>query len=414
MKKILIVEDSRTTARLIAYNLKEQLGLSCDCVENAQQALQLLNDAPSQYFLALCDLNLPDAPNGEVVPEILAKNIPVVVVSAQFDDNIYKKLMRQGVTNYIVKRTPDDIALLMRVVRRLLANSGIEALIVDDSPVWCSQASELLRRQRITAYIANNGLEALQVLKEHPSIRIVLLDHYMPGMDGIQLTAAIRKKHSIDELSIIVISAGTDAGAKFLRSGANDYVFKTSSFEELLCRVSMNLDIQDLIRSNRILAERDILTNLLARRQFFSLAQEAVAEARKKSQPIAVAMVDVDCFKQVNDQYGHLAGDVVLKQLGSMINEHFPAPFICGRYGGDEICIVAPKMNANDFALKLEYFRIAVSTNPMQIGEFSIDISISVGMTSQESTDLKSLMHVADAELYSAKKKGRNCLVWHA
>ena len=414
MKKILIVEDSRTTARLMAYNIKEQLGISCDCVEDAQQALQLLENTPSQYFLALCDLNLPDAPNGEIVPEILAQDIPVVVVSAQFDENIYKKLMFQGVTNYIVKRTPDDIAFLMHVVRRLQANSDIEALIVDDSPLWCSHASELLRRQRITAFIANNGLEALQILKEKPNIRVVLLDHYMPGMDGIQLTAAIRKRHSIDELSIIVISAGTDAGAKFLRSGANDYVFKTSSFEELLCRVSMNLDIQDLIRSNRTLAERDILTNLLARRQFFSLAQKAVADARKKSQPIAVAMVDVDCFKQINDQYGHIVGDAVLKQLGYMINEHFPAPFICGRYGGDEICIVAPKMNANDFALKLETFRISVNTKPMQIDEFSIDISISVGMTAQKLGTLESLIHAADAELYSAKKKGRNCLVWQA
>ena len=414
MQKVLIVEDSRTTARLMAHNLKEQLELSCECAENMQQALEILKDNPSQFFLALCDLNLPDAPNGEVVPAILAQDIPVVVVSAHFDEDIYKRLMLQGVTDYIVKRTPDDMIYLMRVVSRLRANSGVEALIVDDSNLWCMQASGLLRRQRITAYTASNGLDALAILKEHPGIRIVLADHYMPGMDGIKLTAAIRKTHTMDELAIIVISVGTNAGAQFLRSGANDYVFKSSSFEEILCRIAMNLDIQDLIRKNRALAERDALTNLLVRRQFFSEAQEAVAEARKERRPLAAAMIDVDYFKQVNDRYGHLAGDIALRQLGGMLRDEFPAPYICGRYGGEEFCVVAPSMDKDDFARRLENFRTSVSSKPVQIGALSIAISVSIGMAEQKASDLESLINAADAQLYTAKREGRDRFIWQA
>lgn len=412
MQKVLIVEDSRTTARFMAHNLKEQLGLAYDCAESLNEARQLLQADASQYFLALCDLNLPDAPNGEVVPEILANNIPVVVVSAHFDEGIYKRLMLQGVTDYIVKRTPDDMMYLMRVVRRLRANSGVEALIVDDSNLWCMQVSELLRRQRITAYTASNGFEALQLLKDHPAIRIVLADHYMPGMDGMALTAAIRKSHTMDELSIIVISVGTESGARFLRSGANDYVFKSASFEELLCRISMNLDIQDLIRNNRALAERDALTNLLVRRQFFALAQEAVTEARKDRRNLCAAMIDVDYFKQVNDRYGHLAGDIALRQLGAMLREEFPAPFICGRYGGEEFCLVAPGVEKQEFARKLENFRSSVSSKPVQIGALSIVISVSIGMAEQRASDLETLINAADGQLYTAKREGRNRFVW--
>ena len=412
MQKVLIVEDSRTTARFMAHNLKEQLGLAYDCAESLDEAMQLLQTDASQYFLALCDLNLPDAPNGEIVPAILAQNIPVVVVSATFDENIYKRLMVQGVTDYIVKRTPDDMMYLMRVVRRLRGNSGVEALIVDDSHLWCMQVSELLRRQRITAYTAGNGLEALQILKDHPGIRVVLADHYMPGMDGMELTTAIRKTHTMDELSIIVISVGTDSGARFLRSGANDYVFKTASFEELLCRIAMNLDIQDLIRNNRALAERDALTSLLVRRQFFVLAQEAVAEARKERRSLCAAMIDVDFFKQVNDRYGHLAGDIALRQLGAMLREEFPAPFICGRYGGEEFCIVAPGVEKQDFARRLENFRSSVSSKPVQIGALSIVVSVSIGMAEQHATDLESLISAADGQLYTAKRAGRDRFVW--
>jgi len=414
MQKVLIVEDSRTTARFMAHNLKEQLGLAYDCAESLAEAKRMLQEDASQYFLALCDLNLPDAPNGEVVPEILGKKIPVVVVSAHFDEDIYKRLMLQGVTDYIVKRTPDDMMYLMRVVRRLRANSGVEALIVDDSNLWRMQVSELLRRHRITAYTAGNGIEALQILKEHPAIRIVLADHYMPGMDGMELTAAIRKSHTMDELSIIVISVGTESGARFLRSGANDYVFKTASFEELLCRIAMNLDIQDLIRNNRALAERDALTSLLVRRQFFVLAQEAVAEARKDHRSMCAAMIDVDFFKQVNDRYGHLAGDIALRQLGAMLREEFPEPHICGRYGGEEFCVVAPDIEKQDFARRLENFRSSVSSKPVQIGALSIAISVSIGMAEQRASDLESLISAADEQLYTAKREGRDRFVWQA
>ena len=399
MQKVLIVEDSRTTARFMAHNLKEQLGLAYDCAESLSEAMQLLQTNASQYFLALCDLNLPDAPNGEIVPAILAQNIPVVVVSATFDEDIYKRLMVQGVTDYIVKRTPDDMMYLMRVVRRLRANSGVEALIVDDSHLWCMQVSELLRRQRITAYTASNGHEALDILREHPAIRVVLADHYMPGMDGMKLTAAIRKTHTMDELSIIVISVGTDAGARFLRSGANDYVFKTASFEELLCRIAMNLDIQDLIRNNRALAERDALTSLLVHRQFFVLAQEAVAEARKERRSLCAAMIDVDYFKQVNDRYGHLQGDVCLAEIARCIKKAYAHCGYCYRIGGDEFCVLLKNADrearcAQEFERQLALRREVVHCLPR----------VSLGSAPISGEDLLAVKDQADREMYRCKK----------
>jgi len=174
----------------------------------------------------------------------------------------------------------------------------------------------------------------------------------------------------------------------------------------------MNLDIQDLIRNNRALAERDALTNLLVRRQFFTVAQEAVAEARKKRTPLCAAMIDVDYFKQVNDRYGHLAGDIALRQLGAMLREEFPAPYICGRYGGEEFCVVAPGMDKKDFAHKLENFRTTVSSKPVQIGALSIVISVSIGMAELRANDLETLISAADAQLYTAKREGRDRFVW--
>ena len=120
--------------------------------------MKLLEDNASQYFLALCDLNLPDAPNGEIVPAILALNIPVVVVSAHFDEDIYKRLMLQGVTDYIVKRTPDDMMYLMRVVRRLRANSGVAMGGVNPSDLGLGNAGAVPEPATWAMLIAGFGL----------------------------------------------------------------------------------------------------------------------------------------------------------------------------------------------------------------------------------------------------------------
>ena len=211
-----------------------------------------------------------------------------------------------------------------------------------------------------------------------------------------------------DPAGNICVKVGDRVDVYVVRKNENDGTI-TLSFEKAK---RMNLDIQDLIRNNRALAERDALTNLLVRRQFFTVAQEAVAEARKKRTPLCAAMIDVDYFKQVNDRYGHLAGDIALRQLGAMLREEFPAPYICGRYGGEEFCVVAPGMDKKDFAHKLENFRTTVSSKPVQIGALSIVISVSIGMAELRANDLETLISAADAQLYTAKREGRDRFVW--
>lgn len=411
MQRVLIIEDSRSTARLIAQGIKEQLGDTYDFAQTRAEAIRCLEESPAGYFVALCDLNLPDATNGEVVYDVLSRGVPAVVVSASFDEQLRQALFQRGVSDYVVKRNPEDMQYLLRLLRRMRANGGVEALVVDDSATWRQQVSMLLMRQRITVHMASEGAEALDMLEVHPGIRLVITDHYMPGMDGYELTARIRKKFPMDELAIIAVSAGTGAAARFLKSGANDYLSKQATFEELLCRVAMNLDMQDLVRRNRELAERDELTGLLVRRRFFELSDHALQAAAQKGKPLCAAMLDVDHFKHVNDTRGHLGGDMALRLLGRLLRQWFPAPYLCGRYGGEEFAVVSADGDAAAFAQRLEQFRLAVQTMPISMGDESFAITISIGVACGSGGPLEPLFGEADALLYRAKNEGRNRVV---
>lgn len=410
MQRVLIIEDSRSTARLIAQGIQAYAGLQCDFATTLAEARRMLATQDPAYLVALCDLNLPDAPDGSVVDMVLSTGTPAVVVSARFDARLRQVMLQKGITDYVVKRNPEDMQYLLRLVARLAANEGTEVLVVDDSAVWRAHTSRLLGRQRLVVHQAADGIEALDALDAHPGIRLVLTDHFMPRMDGEKLTACIRRRYGMEDVAVLAVSSGEGAAAEFLKSGANDYVSKQASFEELLCRVHMNLDMLDLIRRNRDLAERDELTGLYARRRFFELATGAHLRAARGDEPIAVVMLDVDHFKRVNDTYGHVAGDLALRQLGMMIGRAFPAPVIAGRYGGEEFVLVVAGESVECLREQLEAFRCDVERLEISLGDVAFGFTISAGLVScpARSGTLDMLLARADRLLYRAKQEGRN------
>ena len=145
-------------------------------------------------------------------------------------------------------------------------------------------------------------------------------------------------------------------------------------------------------------------------RAFFLRAPLDELEARAGSWLFGVNRAALVGFRRED----HGDGRPLRVWVGAMLREEFPAPFICGRYGGEEFCIVAPGVEKQDFARRLENFRSCVSSKPVQIGALSIVVPVSIGMAEQKASDLESLINAADAQLYTAKREGRDRFVWQA
>lgn len=412
MKKILIVEDSKLFSRLLAKRIVSDFQTECVIRTTYKETVALLENNPEQFLLAILDLNLPDSADGEVVDFVLAKGIPVVVVTARMDEKIRENVLDKQVLDYIMKG-PHTLDQLTETAKRYMRNQNIALLVVDDSALFRKQTRAVLETQHYTVLEAENGASALKIIKQNADISLVMTDYHMPKMDGFELTAEIRKIRPMDKLAIIGMSAYGNPllSSQFLKRGANDFLIKPYFEEELICRVNQNIEIIEHIAQLRDAAIKDQLTRLFNRRYFFGAGEKLFENARRQNLDIAIAMIDIDYFKNINDTYGHSGGDATLVAIAAILQESFRASDIVTRFGGEEFIIMAVNMSVDHRANHFETVRRKIEELTTETGQNKIKATVSIGVATALQDSLDGMVQKADALLYQAKESGRNCVI---
>lgn len=244
-KKVLILEDSKSFASLVAATLRQRHGYESDIAETLAIGRELLTHKSAQYLAAIVDLHLPDAQEGEAVDLVKEYNLPPIVFTGQMSDGLREDILSKGVSDYVVKSGQYNIDYVVDCIHRVDENRSIKVLVVDDSRTARNQMIRLLQSQCYNVIEAESGLVALNLLSEHPDVKVVITDCYMDGMDGFELTQKLREKYSKDEMSIIGVSSqsGSSVSAQFIKCGANDFIVKPFIQEEFNCRVNQNAEI---------------------------------------------------------------------------------------------------------------------------------------------------------------------------
>ncbi|MFC1477658.1 response regulator [candidate division KSB1 bacterium] len=241
--KILLVDDSQTIVTMLRRKIESELGLPIDAAYTFAETKELVEQNSSEYLLALLDLNLPDAPDGEVVDFMLSQRIPSVILTGSFDENAQKKMWDKGILDYVIKENVHTRDYITSLIDRIIKNKSIKTLVVDDSSTSRKYISSLLKIYQFHVIEAANGAEALELLEENPDIKLVVTDYNMPKMDGFQLIKHIRNKFDKNKLAVIGLSGeATHAlSAQFIKNGANDFLKKPFNREEFYCRISQNI-----------------------------------------------------------------------------------------------------------------------------------------------------------------------------
>ena len=173
---LLLIEDSKLLVRILGARLERELGIDVVPATSLAQARELLERDSSRFFLALVDLVLPDAPRGEAVNLVTRTGIPAVVLSASFAPHVREaQLGKPGVVDYVPKDSPASIDITIALVDQLRRNSGTTVMVVDDSPMQRARTAALLESHRYTVLRAEHGAQALELLAEDPSVRLVAL-----------------------------------------------------------------------------------------------------------------------------------------------------------------------------------------------------------------------------------------------
>lgn len=283
---------------------------------------------------------------------------------------------------------------------------------------------------------ASNGCEAVQMLKATDGIDLIVMDAEMPHMDGFEATSIIRKHNDEDWIPIIFLSAHDedDYIQKALDVGADVYLQKPINAVQLLGQIralerivimktklhEINGELQNVNRVLENMARLDGLTQIANRRSFDERIEVEIARCHRNGSNLSLMMCDIDCFKQYNDTYGHLAGDTALKKVARTIEENFNrATDMVARYGGEEFVVLLPDTSVEDAYRMAESMLSAVLKLqiPHKASKAVDTVSISVGVASSNATtplSIEELISRADVALYKAKKDGRNCAVLSA
>jgi PleD family two-component response regulator len=251
--RILLAEDSNVFTSMVGTRLKELFGIETEICRNFED-LQLAYDRSSEpVTLAISNINLPGAENGEALEYLIDLSIPTIVFTGTFQQETRDRLLAKDIVDYILKDNVFAVDMLAESVCRFLTNHRHHVLIVDDSMTARALLSSRLKRYNFRVSVAESGAKALEILKKSPDIGLVVTDYNMPDIDGFELTRRIRSVRGSHELRVIGVSSSSDRllSARFLKAGGNDFMLRPFIDEEFYCRVNQNLDTLIQIRTMR-------------------------------------------------------------------------------------------------------------------------------------------------------------------
>ena len=426
--RIMVVDGSNVSREIVTRilsNVLEDVEIrSCASGEEAMRVL-----AGEHYDLVTTSLMLPDMDGLDLCRRLRRSErhhfTPVVVISGDADERLLKEGFAAGVTDYFDKS--QGYPAFGQFIRDFnQRNSGLvgRVLYVEDSRTAAAVTVRLLEKHglRVTHVTsAETGLERIRRLREEGDneengFDIVISDfHLQDEMTGGDLLHAMRTRYhfSRQELPLLMITGNDDVRTQIeaFHAGANDFVNKPLVEEILMARLRSLLMIKqqyDALQRQAYKMERVASTDSLTgvRNRYYLRENGEKLRAEPRSQPFWTLIVDIDHFKRINDNLGHLVGDHVLAAMGGLLNRYF-ADGVVVRFGGEEFAILLPRIPRKDAIRRAESLRQAAEDLHPEGVRFTISVGIA-GSEDHPEADLNSLIGLADRALYASKQNGRN------
>ncbi len=413
-KKTLLLFDHDVE---VVKDLSRQLGYFGYTVQRLASLTELEEAAgEGAKHLALLDASVleEDPKAQELLARLKAKmddRLTLMFTSRTDDFETRLRVVRAGGDAYFLK--PYDVGKLIDRMETLSVEREsvpYHILIVDDDPEQVAYYALVLQQAGMITSVALDPKRVIAVLNEAKP-ELVLMDMYMPGCNGMELASIIRQHEAFVGIPIVFLSVETDLDRQLaaIQLGGDDFLTKPIKPEHLVLSITTRAA---RTRNIRYFLERDSLTGLLNHTNLKEQLAREVVRAARLGAPVSFAMIDVDHFKNVNDTYGHLTGDGVLRSLSRLLQERLRRTDIIGRYGGEEFGVILLNTKSDVAARIMDEIRDNFSRISQQADGEEFFVTFSCGVASfPEIKEAGALNAGADYALYEAKETGRNRVV---
>ncbi len=298
----------------------------------------------------------------------------------------------------------------------------MKILVADDDSISRTLMQRTLQKFGYEVILAENGRMAAEILSRSDGPRLALIDWMMPELDGPDLCREVRGFHREGEYVYVVLLTSKQSNEDIvagLEAGADDYITKPCHPAELRARLHTGCRILSLeeklvhARDEMLYkATHDALTEIWNRASILSLMKSELERSFRDDAPISILLCDVDHFKRVNDDHGHLVGDLVLQEVAQRLTLAVRSHDAVGRYGGEEFLILLSDCDDSALESRSESLRAAIAATPIAAGRQKLSISVSIGAATcrhwEPGIPIERILDRADTALYRAKAEGRN------
>lgn len=412
-QRVLLVEDTRLYSVAIRSMLETSFGLIVVHCGTFAALRRELDAGGGGFDLAILDLCLADAPNGETLDYILAHGIQAVVFSGYTSEARREAILASGAVELVYKNSPRSLDSLADAIERVLSAKRPNALVIDPVETGSSELVRALSGGAFAAIHCESYDEALSILDAAKgTIELVLVRSDLARRDDYALLATLSLRFGEDAVRVVGFTAEptADEASRFLKAGGDDFLQLPMSAADIEGRLSHTLTIHRQIQSLQRMASRDYLTDMLNRRYFFDRGPKLVEMCLRQQAPVCAALLDIDHFKRLNDTYGHEIGDLVLKAVARKLlqlvgeKQHLPA-----RIGGEEFALILANMDIEQAYQFCERIRTDIAKTKIVVDDEDLSVTVSMGLAHiSDSETFDNYLNAADQYLYLAKHSGRN------
>lgn len=425
--RILVVDGSTVSRQILSRILQEEMtNIEVDSCKTGDVVLQKLQK--NQYDLITTALLLPDMDGLALCRHIRSTSTnqytPVIVVSGDADERLLQEGFKAGVTDYFDK-SKGYKAFGYFIKSYLQRNSSLlgHILFIEDSKTAAAVICKILDKHGLKVTHTDSAEHAMDMLEKQYNdentdapFDLVITDFYLKGeLTGGDLLYAIRARfhYSQQELPVLVITGNDDqkTQVEVFHAGGNDFVTKPILEEVIMARIRLLLLIRHQFEALKQQAENmqriattDSLTGVRSKRYLVDNGEEYIQNTAH--QPVWAMLIDIDLFKSINDNLGHITGDHVLAELGTKLNQSYPDDMVV-RFGGEEFSVLMINQTHDEALQKAENLRREIA----ELKPAGVDVTISLGLAGMQDypdAKLSQILALADKALYHSKETGRN------